>query len=83
MFGRKSPQELFPNLFAERAATPAAPEKNPLDMRLLQYVMRKTGTPGATLARPALAPPPRPTAGPGRLAQRPAAPTPPRASRLR
>ena len=38
---KRSPEELYPNLFAKSSASKAAPrELNPADMRLLQWSMR-------------------------------------------
>lgn len=56
MSGRKSPQELFPNLFASRPADPRAEDMHPIDMRLLQYAMRKAGQSRPTLTRPTQGP---------------------------
>lgn len=70
MSTKKSPLELFPNLFASKPAKAPSREMSSSDMRLLQYAMRQA------TRRPAM--PPRVTGPVGR----PAAPA-PVASRLR
>ena len=49
---KQSPQELFPNLFAAKAAKAPSPDMKPQDMRLLQYCMRQAAKtrPGAPLS---------------------------------
>lgn len=77
MSAQKSPQELFPNLFAAKPAKaqPAKP-MSASDMRLVQFLMRQMGTrrPAPTPSRVASQPLQRPAAK--APTGRPAAPRP-------
>jgi hypothetical protein len=66
MSGQKSPQELFPNLFAPAQPSSKPVSMRPEEMRLLQFSMRQAG------ARKL----PRPAPAPSRQAPLPAAPRP-------